>query len=94
MWTLYGQATAFSRRPSEIVGIEDEWAAYQFDSACLYLGRWIDNKLGERNPRTGRPLYSLEGLLADGNSPPPPGGFKNPTGLVTRKVRANADGTW
>lgn len=31
-------ATTYHRRPSEIVGIADAWAAYQFDAAVLLAG--------------------------------------------------------
>ena len=35
MLTLHLVAKTYHRRPSEIVGIADEWAAYQFDTAVL-----------------------------------------------------------
>ncbi len=36
MLTLHHVAKTYHRRPSEIMGIEDEWAAYQFDAAVLF----------------------------------------------------------
>lgn len=35
---LHLMATTYHRRPSEIVGIGDAWAAYQFDAAVLLVG--------------------------------------------------------
>lgn len=35
MLTLHLVAKTYHRRPSEIFGIDDEWAAYQFDVAVL-----------------------------------------------------------
>ena len=35
MLTLHLVARTYHRRPSELVRIEDEWAAYQFDTAVL-----------------------------------------------------------
>jgi hypothetical protein len=31
-------ATMYHKRPSEILGIADAWAAYQFDAAVLLVG--------------------------------------------------------
>lgn len=36
--TLHLMATTYNRRPSEIIGIRDEWAAYQFDAAVMLVG--------------------------------------------------------
>lgn len=36
---LHNLAQAYSQLPSRIVGIEDAWAAYQFDLAVLVSGR-------------------------------------------------------
>ena len=48
---LYNLGTAYGRRPSEIVGIDDEWAAYQFDAACLVVGRKVENALAENSAK-------------------------------------------
>lgn len=45
--TLHRLAEAYGRRPSEIAGIGDEWAAFQFDAAALAIGRRVENALGE-----------------------------------------------
>ncbi len=33
---LHLMAKTYSQRPSAFVGIDDEWAAYQFDAAVLF----------------------------------------------------------
>lgn len=47
LFRLHNLATAYQQRPSTIAGIEDEWAAYQFDMACLTLGRRVENALSK-----------------------------------------------
>ena len=48
MTTLHLMATTYQRRPSEIVGIRDEWAAYQFDAAVMVVGLEAQSKGGRR----------------------------------------------
>lgn len=48
MWTLYTKATTYSRLPSEILRLDDEWMAYQFDNAVTLFGTVIENALLER----------------------------------------------
>ena len=50
MWQMYQQATAWTQRPSSLIGIEDEWAAYQFDYAVLEFGRWVEQGLADIKP--------------------------------------------
>ena len=38
MRILHLMATIYHKRPSEILGIADAWAAYQFDAAVLLVG--------------------------------------------------------
>ena len=38
MRILHLMATMYHKRPSEILGIADAWAAYQFDAAVLLVG--------------------------------------------------------
>lgn len=78
MWTLYCQAKATNRPPSEILrvrqleidltGMESEWsgwwAGYQFDNAVTYFGSYIENKLAELN-KDGKPVHKLEDFLED-----------------------------
>jgi hypothetical protein len=41
-------ARTYSQRPSAIVGIDDEWAAYQFDAAVLIES--LDDSGGKGKP--------------------------------------------
>lgn len=49
--------------------LKNDWAAYQFDGAVLYVGTVIENALHERdefgpqNARQSRPKYTIEQLL-------------------------------
>ncbi len=50
MLALHLVAKIYHRRPSEIIGIADEWAAYQFDVAVL-----VEGTLGEQTESHGGP---------------------------------------
>lgn len=64
MWKLSQLAEKAAKRPSDIVGIDDEWAAYQFDQAVIFVGVYINNKLNELDEE-GKPIYTLGELLTD-----------------------------
>jgi hypothetical protein len=64
MWSLSLLAKATRTRPSKIVGVDDEWAAYQFDQAVMFVGRYIYGKLNELDDK-GKPLYEIDDLLDD-----------------------------
>ena len=51
MLALHLVAKSYSRRPSEIIGIVDEWAAYQFDVAVL-----VEGTLGEQTDTRAAPV--------------------------------------
>lgn len=71
----------------------ESWEAYQIDLCAFQLGRYIENKLEERD-KQHKPIYRLEDLLAD----PQPGqgnqAYRSLAGLVKRKVQIRPDGTW
>jgi hypothetical protein len=75
---------ATGQRPSEIVAVEDEWAAYQFDQAVMFVGRYIHNKLNELD-KNGKPLYDIEDLLGDKQSDNPADDLKHIQGIVVEK---------
>jgi hypothetical protein len=50
-------ATEYFSRPSDIIGIGDRWAAYQFDLAVLGLARHVEKELNNKKP--------LERILQD-----------------------------
>ena len=44
---LYLQGKTFGKRPSEILGIDDEWLAYEFDTCCYRLGVFVENEIAK-----------------------------------------------
>ena len=41
---IINQALKFNRLPSEILRIDDEYTAFCFDEACLYIINQLENK--------------------------------------------------
>ncbi len=82
----------FHQRPSQIVGVSDEWAAYQFDLCVVHFGSWVEGKLAERDS-SGRPKHTLAGLLDDGTAAQARQ-FAPVSAVGLRKVRVKEDGTW
>ena len=56
-------------RPSDIIGIDDPWAAYQFDNAIVLIGSAIENasqemeKHGDEKSPKWRQKYTMKQLL-------------------------------
>lgn len=78
MWNLYTTGKAIGKAWSEIIGIRDRWAAYQFDSAISYFGNAIESallkqkKIGSGKGQKHVPKYELGQLLrADFRLPRP-----------------------
>lgn len=63
------------------------------DVATLQLGRWVENKLGERR-KDGRPLHTLEELLDEKPAGQAFASLKQavPTGI--RKMAIPESGIW
>lgn len=87
MWTLYQKAKLFSRLPSELLKLDDEWLAYMFDNAVTLFGTVVENALQEQTnvgsdkaPKH-EPRYSLPQLLADDFRLPAPAKAKPAQGL-------------
>lgn len=74
MWNLHALATATHQRPSDIVGIDDRWAAYQFDAAVVLVGTTVENALQEMSESGGKmtPRYTSAQLLDAGFRLPQP----------------------
>lgn len=81
------------QRPSRIVGVRDEWAAYQFDLAVAQFGAWVEGKLGERD-KAGKPKHTLGALLGDEAARDRQYASLNIDVSQLRKVRVKEDGTW
>lgn len=91
-------AATYGRRPSELLGVEDPYAAYQVDAAVLGFGSWVEARLEERDKK-GRPKWTLAALLeparreGDAQAPRRTEGFRSLAGKA-RKAKIGADGTW
>lgn len=84
MWSLSLLCKTTGQRPSEVVDIDDDWAAYQFDQAVMFVGRYIHNKLNELD-KTGKPLYDIDDLLGDKQSGNPTDDLRHIQGVVVEK---------
>lgn len=69
---MFQTAKTLSQRPSQLTGINDDWAALQFDNAVVYFGTVIENASQEqinvgddKSPRYRR-KYTMAQLLTDG----------------------------
>lgn len=52
LWMLHNLGTAYGCRPSMILGIGDDWLAYQLDLAALTTGREVEEAIS--NPKKKR----------------------------------------
>lgn len=66
-----------------MVGLADEWAAYQFDAAALYLSRLVQAALVNKED-----VSELLGSAVQS------GQFRSPAGLVRRKMKVPESGVW
>lgn len=80
LWELHCLATAYGQRPSGILRISDEWAAYQLDVATLLVGREFEVAIrAGKEPR-------VKGRQAQV--------FQDARMMVTRRVRIPKSGVW
>ena len=91
MWNLHSLSATYCQRPSAVVGVADEWAAYQFDLAVGQFGAWVEGKLNERDSK-GKPKHTLAALLDD--TPAQARQYMPVSAAGLRKVRVKEDGTW
>jgi hypothetical protein len=72
MWSLWLRSQATNSRPSQLVGIQNEYAAYCLDGAVTTFGRIVENALLERievgSGKTAKrvPRWTLKQILSDG----------------------------
>lgn len=74
MWNLWTLQKETGTRASDLLqipqwvaetyGLDGWWAAYCFDDAVTYVGRWIEAKMSELDKR-GKRLHELADLLQD-----------------------------
>lgn len=91
MWNLHTLAGTTHQRPSDIVGIEDRWTAYQFDSAVCMVGTTIENALQETRKAGDKlvPVYTLAQILNDGFRFPRPAGMVSATDALKAMAARN-----
>jgi hypothetical protein len=77
-------ASTYGQRPSSIVGIKDDWAAYQFDLAVLEAG------LSEMAGGNGRGSRQEPAPARNINSR----GFADPSARVAHKMKIPESGVW
>lgn len=87
MWNLHNLSSAYGQRPSAIIGISDDWAAYQFDLAVLALGRHVEAGLADK-----RSINSL--LETPGDPAKQFGDIRSLARGPLRRVKIGPDGTW
>lgn len=92
MWNLHSLSATYCQRPSAIIGVTDQWAAYQFDLAVNAFGAWVESKLHERD-NAGKPKHTLAALLDDGTETQQYAPLAIDASQL-RKVRVKEDGTW
>ena len=72
--------STYGIRPSQMVGVYDEWAAYQLDLACLTA--WSKEQKAQPEAAPGTP------------PPNPNQKFRDPTPYVTRRMKVPESGVW
>lgn len=85
---LHNQAEAYGRLPSEIMGLESMWGAWQLNEVTLMVGRRV-----ERNINAGKDAwtgFSGQRLAVSGKLR----SYRSAKARVTKKVKIKSDGTW
>jgi len=82
--SLHNQAEAYGSRPSEILGLETDWGAWQLNEIALVVGRRV-----ERNVNSNKAPFDGFQVSMNGNH-----GYRSAKALVRKKVKIKPDGTW
>lgn len=82
-------ASEYGRRPSEILGVEDEWAAYQLDVAVMKFGRHVEGELAK-----GRKGKRLQELLDGGARERGVGVYRRWSAMGVTKMKIPDSGIW
>ncbi len=77
-------ASAYGQRPSAILRVADEWAAWQLDLAALIVGRDVEAMLA-KGMRIEN-IFALPSRVADY--------VRDPHTMVTRRVKIPESGIW
>lgn len=85
---------AYGRRPSDIAGLPDEWAAFQFDSAALALGRKVETALSENASKKKAQRRKADDIVREilGDQPSGPDVHPTPLGRKAKTLRPGDPG--
>jgi hypothetical protein len=95
LWLLHQVGTAYSSRPSTILGIKDNWLAYQVDLVTLMLGRRVEELLTEEKLSVTSALERLAAQEDPGPAAPPAKGtFRSLSRPGIQKMQIPENGIW
>jgi hypothetical protein len=106
MWLLHQVAQTYSTRPSKVVGIRDDWLAYQFDVAVLLVGQRVERMTADGKVSVAAALASLaavDGSFDSGLRPSAQDArgtsfagqkWRDPHGMVSRVMEIPESGIW
>lgn len=81
-------ATTYHSRPSALIGVDDDWAAYQFDLAALHFAQHVEGRLSKKE--------SLRAILGE----PPKAAARRSSGFASvrqfgaRRMKIPENGIW
>lgn len=94
-------AETYRTRPSEIIGVKDDWVAYQLDVAVLQVGRRVEKLTADGKVSVEAALASLEAVDGDEAPSRPRGGtsfagqkWRDPRPMVSRTMQVPESGIW
>jgi hypothetical protein len=83
---VHNQAEAYGQLPSDILGLETAWGAFQFNEICLMVGRRV-----EKNVNEGKDAFSD---LGGGMIGAMKRGYKSARAFVKKKMKIPESGVW
>lgn len=71
MWLHHQMCQMYSLRPSSVLGIDDDWLAYDFDLTITQFAIAVQNRLDERD-ENGKPTHDIYKALNVKKTPKKP----------------------
>lgn len=85
---MHSLAEAYGKRPSEIVGLETAWGAFQFDEVCLMVGRRVEKNLNEgKDAFAGFSSINKRAVVGSQR-------YRSAAGPKARRMKIPANGIW
>lgn len=89
-WLLHSQCEAYGKLPSELLGLETPWGAWQVNQAVFMVGRKYDKAIAD-----GKNPFNAAKNDSSARQKPPQRQFLDPRKVKRpKKVKIKADGTW